>query len=138
MELENNSETTVTEEVTETSTKAETSATESKDQPAFDDFDWGVDKRNRTSYATDKAEAMEKEFEATFRTLQDDEIVLGTVVGITDSDVVMNVGYKSDGLIPRTEFRDIEDLKVGMEIDVYVVSRKTPKATWSCLARMPR
>ena len=127
MELENNSETTVTEEVTETSTKAETSATESKDQPAFDDFDWGVDKRNRTSYATDKAEAMEKEFEATFRTLQDDEIVLGTVVGITDSDVVMNVGYKSDGLIPRTEFRDIEDLKVGMEIDVYVVSKEDTK-----------
>ncbi|HPR27925.1 MAG TPA: 30S ribosomal protein S1, partial [Chitinophagales bacterium] len=106
---------------------AETSATESKDQPAFDDFDWGVDKRNRTSYATDKAEAMEKEFEATFRTLQDDEIVLGTVVGITDSDVVMNVGYKSDGLIPRTEFRDIEDLKVGMEIDVYVVSKEDTK-----------
>ena len=68
-----------------------------------------------------------KKFEATFRTLQDDEIVLGTVVGITDSDVVMNVGYKSDGLIPALNSATSKTWKVGMEIDVYVVSKEDTK-----------
>ena len=115
----------VTDTVTETTEAAKPAAeTPNTPPPAFDDFDWDVDKRNRISYSSEKSEAMEAEYESTFRTLHDDEIVTGTVVGITDSDVVMNVGYKSDGLISRTEFRDVEDLKVGMDIDVYVVSKE--------------
>jgi small subunit ribosomal protein S1 len=128
-ELDNNSENGATEEVITETPKAEksTAKKEPEVQVAFDDFDWNVDKRNKISYASDKAAAMEVEYEGTFRTLQNDEIVKGTVVGITDSDVVMNVGYKSDGLIARTEFRDVDDLKVGLEIDVYVVSKEDVK-----------
>ncbi|MFZ1611573.1 MAG: 30S ribosomal protein S1 [Chitinophagales bacterium] len=112
---------------TETNEVETNEVTETTKPVAFDDFDWDADKRNRVSYPKEKAEELEKIYEATFRTLNNDEIVLATIVGITDSDVVMNVGYKSDGLIPKTEFRDIEDLKIGQEYDVYVVSKEDLK-----------
>lgn len=109
-------------------TEIETNSTNETAQPvAFDDFDWDADKRNRVSYPKEKAEGLEKIYEGTFRTLNKDEIVVATVVGITNSDVVMNVGYKSDGLIPKTEFRDVEDLKIGQEYEVYVVSKEDLK-----------
>lgn len=109
-------------------TEIETNSTNETAQPvAFDDFDWDADKRNRVSYPKEKAEGLEKIYEGTFRTLNKDEIVIATVVGITNSDVVMNVGYKSDGLIPKTEFRDVEDLKIGQEYEVYVVSKEDLK-----------
>lgn len=109
-------------------TEIETNSTNETAQPvAFDDFDWDTDRRNRVSYPKEKAEELEKIYEGTFRTLNKDEIVVATVVGITNSDVVMNVGYKSDGLIPKTEFRDVEDLKIGQEYEVYVVSKEDLK-----------
>lgn len=109
-------------------TEIETNSTNETAQPvAFDDFDWDADRRNRVSYPKEKAEELEKIYEGTFRTLNKDEIVIATVVGITNSDVVMNVGYKSDGLIPKTEFRDVEDLKIGQEYEVYVVSKEDLK-----------
>ncbi len=109
-------------------TEIETNSTNETAQPvAFDDFDWDADRRNRVSYPKEKAEELEKIYEGTFRTLNKDEIVVATVVGITNSDVVMNVGYKSDGLIPKTEFRDVEDLKIGQEYEVYVVSKEDLK-----------
>ncbi len=96
-------------------------------QTAHDDFDWNVDKRNRIAYSQNDVERMEATYEGTFRTLNDAEIIMATVVGLTDSDVILNVGYKSDGLVSRTEFRDIEDLRVGLEVEVYVVSKEDGK-----------
>lgn len=130
-ELENSTEQ-VTEEVTTSTAEASAEANKSEEneqaeKPAFDDFDWDVDKRNRVSYPNEKVSVMEQEYEGTFRSLQDDEIVTATIVGLTDSDVVLNVGYKSDGLVSRTEFRDMDELKTGMEVDVYVVSKEDTK-----------
>ena len=94
---------------------------------AHDDFDWGVDKRNRITYSKDESDKMEVTYEGTFKTLNDNEIINATIVGLTDSDVILNVGYKSDGLVSKTEFRDLEELKVGMEVEVYVVSKEDGK-----------
>lgn len=116
-----NSEMTETTEVVETVKKAP------QTQTAHDDFDWNVDKRNRGTYAKSDADAMEASYEGTFRTLNDAEIIMATVVGLTDTDVILNVGYKSDGLVSRTEFRDVEDLRVGIEVEVYVVSKEDGK-----------
>lgn len=101
-----------------------TSEVTEQQNSAFDDFDWNVDKRNKVTYSKDREAELEKIYEGTFKTLQDNEIVLATVVGITDTDVVLNVGYKSDGLVSKAEFRDIENLKTGMEIEVFVVSKE--------------
>lgn len=131
-ELENNSEqenstheTVISE--TETAQSEIQQEEESDHDTPHDAFDWDTDKRNRTHYSLEKNEEMEHVYEGTFRTLNNDEIIPATVVGITDSDVILNVGYKSDGLIPKTEFRDMEDLRVGMEVEVYVVSKEDVK-----------
>ena len=116
-----NSENTASAEVVETVKKAPQA------QSAHDDFDWNVDKRNRIAYSQNDVDRMEATYEGTFRTLNDAEIIMATVVGLTDSDVILNVGYKSDGLVSRTEFRDIEDMRVGMKVEVYVVSKEDGK-----------
>lgn len=92
-----------------------------------DDFDWNVDKRNKITYSKDESDKLELTYEGTFKTLNDNEIINATIVGLTDTGVILNVGYKSDGLVSKTEFRDLEDLKVGMEVEVYVVSKEDGK-----------
>lgn len=112
---------------TENSTVETPVTTETVNQTSHDDFNWSTDKRNKVTYTKDKADEMERIYEGTFKTLNDNEIINATVVGITDSDVVLNVGYKSDGLVSKTEFRDIENLHVGMEVEIFVVSKEDTK-----------
>ncbi len=94
---------------------------------AFDDFDWSVDKRNVVRYSESESKMYDEQYSSTLKTIENDEIVKGTVVAITSADVVLNIGFKSDGLVPLTEFRDVEDLKVGDEFDVYVVNKEDKK-----------
>lgn len=93
-----------------------------------DDFNWSVDRRNVSVYDDADFKRYEELYTPTLRSLSDNEIVQGTVVAITGSDVVLNVGYKADGLVPLSEFRD-EELAVGQTFDVYVVSKEDKKGT---------
>ena len=81
----------------------------------IDDFDW--DNVGATgfggNYSADQRAEMEKMYGDTLTTVQEEEVVTGTVVGITDRDVILNIGFKSDGLVSITEFRDLPDLKIG-------------------------
>ncbi|MBO9681755.1 MAG: 30S ribosomal protein S1 [Flavisolibacter sp.] len=91
---------------------------------AHDDFDWSIDKRNVASYTKEEKEKYDKVYEGTFVQLNDGEMIKGTVVGITKTDVVLNIGFKSDGLVSLNEFRDIPNLKVGDEVEVMVVEKE--------------
>jgi small subunit ribosomal protein S1 len=91
---------------------------------AHDDFDWSIDKRNVASYSKDEKEKYDKVYENTFVQLNDGEMIRGLVVGITKTDVVLNIGFKSDGLVSLNEFRDIQGLKVGDEVEVMVVEKE--------------
>jgi small subunit ribosomal protein S1 len=91
---------------------------------AHDDFDWTIDKRNVASYTKDEKEKYDKVYENTFVQLNDGEMIKGTVVGITKTDVVLNIGFKSDGLVSLNEFRDTPTLKVGDEVEVMVVEKE--------------
>ncbi len=93
-------------------------------QSAHDDFDWSVDKRNVAHYNEADRKTFDKTYDETFRSIEDGELINGTVVGLTNTDVVMNVGYKSDGLISLNEFRDMPTLKIGDEIEVMVVEKE--------------
>lgn len=93
-------------------------------ETAHDDFDWSVDKRNVSSYSQEEKEKYDKVYEKTFIALNDGELVNGTVVGITNTDVVLNIGFKSDGLISLNEFRDLSNLKVGDEVEVMIVEKE--------------
>ncbi|HLP21032.1 MAG TPA: 30S ribosomal protein S1 [Chitinophagales bacterium] len=94
---------------------------------AHDDFDWSVDKRNVVRYNDQEKAAYDAQYSSTLKTIENDEIVKGTVVALTNTDVVLNIGFKSDGLVPLSEFRDVEDLKAGDEFDVYVVNKEDKK-----------
>jgi small subunit ribosomal protein S1 len=91
---------------------------------AHDDFDWSIDKRNVASYSKEEKQKYDKVYENTFVQLNDGELIKGTVVGITKTDVVLNIGFKSDGLVSLNEFRDIQGLKVGDEVEVMVVEKE--------------
>ncbi len=91
---------------------------------AHDDFDWSVDKRNVTSYAKDERKKYDEVYDKTFKQINDNEMVTGTVVGLTKTDVVINIGFKSDGLVGLNEFRDIPGLKVGDEVEVMVAEKE--------------
>jgi small subunit ribosomal protein S1 len=91
---------------------------------AHDDFDWSIDKRNVSSYTQEEKEKYDKVYERTFVQLNDGELIKGTVVGITNTDVVLNIGFKSDGLVSLNEFRDLQNLKVGDEVEVMVVEKE--------------
>ncbi|MGZ3839895.1 MAG: 30S ribosomal protein S1 [Flavisolibacter sp.] len=91
---------------------------------AHDDFDWSIDKRNVASYSKEEKEKYDKVYENTFVQLNDGEMIRGLVVGITKTDVVLNIGFKSDGLVSLNEFRDIQGLKVGDEVEVMVVEKE--------------
>ena len=94
------------------------------DQSAHDDFDWSVDKRNIISYTEEEKEKYHNVYDNTFVQLNDGELIKGLVVGLTKTDVVLNIGFKSDGLISLNEFRDIPRLKVGDEVEVMVVEKE--------------
>ncbi|HVT84560.1 MAG TPA: 30S ribosomal protein S1 [Chitinophagaceae bacterium] len=91
---------------------------------AHDDFDWSIDKRNVTSYSKEEKENYDKVYDKTFVQINDGEMIKGIVVGLTKTDVVLNIGFKSDGLVSLNEFRDIPNLKIGDEVEVMVVEKE--------------
>jgi small subunit ribosomal protein S1 len=91
---------------------------------AHDDFDWSVDKRNVTSYNKEERQKYDEVYDKTFKQINDNEMINGTVVGMTKTDVVINIGFKSDGLVSLNEFRDMPNLKVGDEVEVMVAEKE--------------
>ena len=95
---------------------------------AHDDFDWSVSKRNVTQYSDEKQQQMEEFYEQSLsRDIGKNEIIKGKVVSITNSDVVLDIDFKSDGLVSKSEFRDLPDLAIGDEVDVYVVAKENQR-----------
>jgi small subunit ribosomal protein S1 len=90
------------------------------------EFDWDTadDKGFGTGYSASDRARMEQMYETTLSPIQEKEVVKGTVVGITDREVILNIGFKSDGLVSSNEFRDLPNLKIGDEVEVYVENQE--------------
>jgi small subunit ribosomal protein S1 len=103
-------------------TATETKKTRSKSPvaPAADDFDWSMDKAGFGLYNSAKQEEMVKLYSNSLKSLNQNELITGTVVSVSDREVVVNVGFKSDGIVSRNEFKDMPDLKVGDTVEVYL------------------
>jgi small subunit ribosomal protein S1 len=118
------------EPVAETATATATTtapAANGKSYPAptaHDDFDWTIDKRNVAAYTKEEKEKYDDVYDNTFVTITDGELIKGLVVGVTKTDVVVNIGFKSDGLVSLNEFRDIPNLKSGDEVEVMVMEKE--------------
>jgi small subunit ribosomal protein S1 len=91
-------------------------------QTQSEEFDWDniQPKGFGDDYSDEQRAQMEKLYEETLTEIEEKEVVQGKVVGISDRDVILNIGFKSDGLISASEFRDIPDLKIGDEVEVYI------------------
>ncbi len=94
---------------------------------AHDDFDWEGGNKAVSRYRPEVMDKMTEEIDATFQEFNDNEIVQATVMAITESDVVLNIGFKSDGLISTSEFRDLVNLRIGDQVEVFVVSKEDEK-----------
>lgn len=94
-------------------------------ETAHDDFDWSRDKRNVSSYSKEEKEKYDSVYDNTFKQINDGEMIQATVESLTKTDAVVNIGFKSDGLISLNEFRDIPGgVKVGDLIEVMVVEKE--------------
>jgi small subunit ribosomal protein S1 len=95
------------------------------DTTAHDDFDWSRDKRNVVAYSKDEYAKYDSVYDKTFKQINDGEMIQATIESLTKTDVVVNIGFKSDGLISLNEFRDIPGgPKVGEIIEVMVVEKE--------------
>jgi len=112
-------------EVIEEAPSAKVKEKAAKPVPAGD-FDWDAYEKGIT--LTDAAkEDLEKIYDNTLNAIKDKEVVEGTVILINKREVVVNVGYKSDGVVPMSEFRYNPDLAVGDKVEVYIESQEDKK-----------
>jgi len=88
------------------------------------DFDWDADEKAFGNYSETERATLEEQYAGTFNQINQGEIIEGVVVSINNKDVVLNVGFKSDGLVAKTEFRDLPELKIGDTVDVFVESQE--------------
>ena len=91
---------------------------------AHDDFNWNMNRRGAIVYTDAEKATLLKQYDATLSDVAENEIIKGRVSAISGGDVVLDINYKSDGLIPMSEFRDIPGLAQGDEVEVYVESQE--------------
>lgn len=88
------------------------------------EFDWDATDKGFGNYSDAERAKLEEQYAGTFNQINQGEIIEGTVVSINNKDVVLNVGFKSDGLVSLSEFRDLPELAVGDVVDVFVESQE--------------
>jgi len=92
-----------------------------------DDFDWSLGNKNELTYTQEEIDAYLKDYEKSLSSLSANDIVQGKVNAIAGGDVILDINFKSDGLVSLSEFRDMPDLAVGDVVDVYVETQEDEK-----------
>ena len=92
----------------------------------LEDFDWDAFEKGETK-KNESYEALEAAYDKSLGAIKDKEVTEGTVISINKREVVVNIGYKSDGIIPFNEFRYNPDLKVGDTVEVFVENQEDSK-----------
>jgi small subunit ribosomal protein S1 len=95
-----------------------------KQIPGEFDFEAFASKGFGEGYSKEKRAEMEQLYSVTVTTVNTGEVVSGIVVGINDRDVILNIGFKSDGLVPLAEFKDMTNLKIGDVVDLFIEERE--------------
>ena len=99
-------------------------------EESTESFEWDrFEKKSKLGIQYSQLEKMEmlKMYENDSQKVAEREIVNGEVVGIADRDTIININFKSDGLVPLNEFRDIPDLKIGSKVEVYIEKQEDKK-----------
>ncbi len=118
----------VTAEAEKTEEPKEEVSVEAEAKPADDgtppEFDWSSIGKKQENYTADERTKLEDLYNNTMKSITEHEVLDGIVVTMNSREVVVNIGYKSDGVIPFNEVRYRKDLKVGDEIEVYVENQE--------------
>jgi len=88
------------------------------------EFDWDAIGKKHEIYSNDERRQLEEAYDQTLRAIQDHEVIEGTVVTMTNREVIVNIGFKSDGVIQINEFRYNPDLKIGDKVEVYIENQE--------------
>ena len=97
-----------------------------KNVAPVEDFNWDAYENGET-FGGASHEELEKAYDSTLNKVNDREVVDGTVIAMNKREVVVNIGYKSDGIIPLNEFRYNPDLKIGDTVEVYIENQEDKK-----------
>ncbi len=95
-----------------------------KEVKPLEDFDWSAIDSKSEKKNQAEIDAQSEAYEKTFNQFTEQEVIEGTIVSISDREAVVNIGFKSDGVIPASELRYNPDLKAGDKIEVYVESQE--------------
>ena len=87
-------------------------------------FDWDKYEAEKGGYSEEERNSLQNKYEQTLSTIAENEVTEGTIVSISKREVVVNIGYKSDGVVSANEFRYNPDLKVGDKVEVFVESQE--------------
>ncbi|HTX88591.1 MAG TPA: 30S ribosomal protein S1 [Bacteroidales bacterium] len=90
------------------------------------EFDWDAIGKKHEVYNPEERENLIREYDRTLSSISEHEVIDGTVVGMTNREVVVNIGFKSDGVIQLNEFRYNPELKIGDKVEVYVENQEDP------------
>ncbi len=96
-----------------------------------DDFDWDSLEEGLDNYSKKRRNELENLYNDTLNTVQEKEVIEGTVISMNKREVVVDIGYKSDGVVSLNEFRYNPDLRVGDKVDVYIESLEDKKGQMS-------
>jgi len=91
---------------------------------ALPDFDWNVVGKKQDVYSKEEIAKLEQLYSGTLKSITDHELIEGVVVARNSKEVVININFKSDGVVPLSEFRYNPDLKIGDKVEVYVESQE--------------
>ena len=88
------------------------------------DFNWDAIGKRTLQYSAEEKAKLEEMYANTLQSVTEHDVIDGTIVSITPKDLLVNIGYKSDGIVPLSEVRYNPDIKVGDTIEVYVESQE--------------
>jgi small subunit ribosomal protein S1 len=89
-----------------------------------DDFDWSIGNRHTLNYEQAEIDKYLLDYDQSLSSISENEVVKGKVSSISDGNVLLDLNYKSDGLVSLTEFRDTPDLKAGDFVEVYIETKE--------------
>ena len=92
-----------------------------------ENIEWSKSDSFSSGYSKNERERLEKLYKSSLSSVDEKELVEAVVVGLSNRDVVVNIGSKSDGVIPRSEFRDMPDIKINDKVKVYIEEQENVK-----------
>lgn len=90
------------------------------------DFDWDAYENGDTKSEKSREE-LTKTYDESLNTVKDKDVIEGTIIALNKREAVVNIGYKSDGIIPMNEFRYNPDIKVGDVVEVFIENQEDKK-----------